>query len=326
MRKGVVLLVAIVAMLSSCSEKKIWWDDDEAWVKDSINEEQVDVFYIVSTSIGHSENADGTTAYNAVLTDAERAALCREAAYIKQNFADSFNMFSPIYHQCTVEGFVHNNRDSVVKFREQSERECCEAFDYYMSHFNNGRQFILAGFSQGAMNVVALLKHMTDEQYSRCKAAYVMGYRLSSEDMKHKHIEAANGEIEGKVVSFNTVAATDGILGLTAGKAATCINPMNWKNDSTAATRWVVYDGEIDHYAIYDSSFAENIESGDTIYINVKLDEQRNVLTASAPMLPLSYVFNLPAFGLKDNKNLHLADLFFYLPRLRENAIKRAYK
>lgn len=326
MRKGVVLLVVMVALLSSCSEEKTFWDYGEAWVKDSVSDELVDVFYIVSTNIGHSENADGTTAYNAVLTDAERVALRREAEYFKQNFADSFNMISPMYHQCTMEGFAHGNMDSVMMFRERSERECCEAFDYYMNHINNGRQFILAGFSQGAMNVIALLKHMTDEQYSRCKAAYVMGYRLSNEDLKHRHIEAATGETEGKVVSFNTVAATDGIWGLVAEGAAACINPLNWSNDTTTAKGWVVYDGKVDKYAIYDSTFAGKIESGDTIYINVKLDEQRNVLTASAPMLPLRYMMNVPVFGLKDNKNMHTADLFFYLPRLRENAIKRAYK
>lgn len=324
MNRWIILAVAIVAMSLSC--RRALTDDEKTWYRDTVNEELTDVFYIVSTNIGHSENADGTSAYNAVLTDAEVAALRREAEYIKQNFADSFNLFAPIYHQCTMEAYLHENNDSVLMFRKRSESECCKAFDYYMEHFNNGRPFIVAGFSQGAMNVVALLKHMTDEQYRRCKAAYVMGYRLSSEDLRHHHIEAATGETEGKVVSFNTVASSDGIWSLVANEAATCINPLNWTTDTTPATGWIVYDGQIDHYAIYDSAFAAEAKAGDTIYVNVKLDVATNVLAATAPVLPLSYAMNAPAFGLNDNKNLHLADLFFYLPRLRENAIKRAYK
>lgn len=324
MSKGIILAVAIVAMSLSC--RRALADDEVAWYRDTVNEELTDLFYIVSTNIGHSENADGTSAYNAVLTDAEVAVLRREAEYIKRNFADSFNLFAPIYHQCTMEAYLHENGDSVLMFRKRSERECCRAFDYYMDHFNNGRPFIVAGFSQGAMNVVALLKHMTDEQYSRCRAAYVMGYRLSLEDLEHRHVEAATSETGGKVVSFNTVASGDGIWQMLSEGAATCINPVNWTTDTTPATGWVVYDGLIDHYAIYDSAYAAEAVAGDTIYINVKLDGEANVLTATAPMLPLRYVMNLPAFGLKDNKNLHLADLLFYLPRLRENALKRAYK
>ena len=54
-----------------------------------------------------------------------------------------------------------------------------------MKNQNNGHRFILAGFSQGAMLTIDLLKHMTDEQFSRMVANYMLGYRLSEKDLQH---------------------------------------------------------------------------------------------------------------------------------------------
>jgi hypothetical protein len=55
------------------------------------------------------------------------------------------------------------------------------------------------------MLVLDLLKHMTDEQYNRMVAAYAIGYRITEEDCKNKHICPAKGETEtGVTISFNS--------------------------------------------------------------------------------------------------------------------------
>ena len=78
-----------------------------------------------------------------------------------------------------------------------------KAFAYYLEHYNNGRPFILAGFSQGAMAVVDLLKSMDDSTYSRLVAAYVIGYKVTD---TNAHISPAQDSADlGVTICYNSV-------------------------------------------------------------------------------------------------------------------------
>ena len=180
-----------------------------------------------------------------------------------------------------------------------------EGFDYYMEHQNNGRRYALVGFSQGGMLVLDLLKHMTDEQYNRMVAAYAIGYRITEEDCKNNHIRPASGETEtGVTVSFNSALSTDGLWPLVAEGAVICINPVNWKTDSTPAT--FTYENE-EH--------------------TVSIDKQTNMLIVKT---------NRPKYYRKWNNNpafqsakvhldcLHHWDLLFYSDFIHDNILKRA--
>ena len=49
------------------------------------------------------------------------------------------------------------------------------SWDYYIKYLNNGRPFVIAGFSQGAHAMLEILREMPEEVYRRMVAAYCFG-------------------------------------------------------------------------------------------------------------------------------------------------------
>ena len=113
------------------------------------------------------------------------------------------------------------------------------AFSYYMEHRNAGRPFILAGHSQGAKAVVELLKHtLTAAQRERMVAAYVFGFSVSEAELSaYPALRPATGADDtGVVICYNSVSHVGAESPLFAGNAL-CINPLNWRTDTTYAPR-----------------------------------------------------------------------------------------
>ena len=110
------------------------------------------------------------------------------------------------------------------------------AFKYYVDELSDGRPFVLAGFSQGGMAVVELLKHMSDETYSQLAAAYVMGYKVTDEDMAScPHIKPAErADDTGVTICYNTVKDEKYVIPIIASTSI-AINPVNWCTDATPA-------------------------------------------------------------------------------------------
>lgn len=152
-----------------------------------------------------------------------------------------------------------------------------------------------------------LLKHMTDEQYSRMIAAYSMGFQVTKKDLENKHVVPAEGEDDlGKIISYNSVASTDAIWSQVAGSSATCINPLNWKTDTTPAI-----------LKMEDSE--GNIDEG-TVYV----DQDRQVLIVSID--PKKYGgqnYDGTIYPMQEG-NFHMWEMRFYADKIRKNAIHRA--
>ena len=107
----------------------------------------------------------------------------------------------------------------------------------FQAQRDQSRPLIIAGFSQGGLAVVELLKHIDDETYSQLAAAYVLGYKVTKADMAAcSHIRPAEGETDtGVTICYNTVKDVKYVLPLIAGSDI-CINPVNWRTDATPAT------------------------------------------------------------------------------------------
>ena len=333
--KTIVSWVMCLSMTATLNAQS-YWSRNEAWYENpsaTPDEERADLFYVASTNVNTSHDTTGRHSYRAQLTSKEREMLQKEMTYVQKNMADSFNYYSPYYHQFTMEAAMTLRGASLDSLIKASERECCEAFDYYMSHSNNGRSFVLAGFSQGAICVLAILKHLTPEQLQRCKGVYLMGYRLNHDDLLDDNVKPATGELTGNAISFNTVVTPSGIWPTIADGAATCINPLNWRTDTTAITianavlvgkKYIHYDTTDWHYL--GEAVAE--QADDSIYVKVQLDPERQVLIAHSDRLPAKFVLAEPiceALQIEAYKNLHIMDLLFYMPALRRNAIRRCY-
>ena len=168
---------------STCSEvdyalSSAWYDNGK-----TVDRSKADVFYILPTCIFDWEDSAGEVHHYADVADAQQREQMRPSYELADAiFGDSANFFAPYYRQISLNSWMEG--DAVVEKRfPQAMADIKAAFDYYMEHLNGGRKFVLAGFSQGGKGVVELVKGMSDEDFNQMAAAYVIGYRITQQDM-----------------------------------------------------------------------------------------------------------------------------------------------
>ena len=198
-----------------------------------------DVFYVVSTWEDDWTTADGKVCHYADVWNPEHRThmaeleLNKVAAYM----SPGNRFYAPFYRHTTIQAFMTNSEDTVYQRTRLSMDDVRKAFDLFQAQRDQSRPLIIAGFSQGGLAVVELLKHIDDETYSQLAAAYVLGYKVTKADMAAcSHIRPAEGETDtGVTICYNTVKDVKYVLPLIAGSAI-CINPVNWRTDATSAT------------------------------------------------------------------------------------------
>lgn len=308
----IVLCMMITTLQVCCTSRNnnvSVWQSSDMWYQpeNASDTTKIDVFYLVSTNVLSASDSLGNVSWRSQLTPTDRKYITAEMSWVSNNmFHDDFNIVAPYYHQFTFDAITKVSQEKFDSIYNEIGAEVCDAFDYYMEHSNHGRPFILAGFSQGAMLTLDVLRHMTDEQYKRMIACYTIGYRLTADDVKNTHINPASGEKEtGVVVSFNSTQTQDGIWPFVSEGAVTCINPVNWHTDATPAV----------------FTFEETTNE-------VHVDETSKVLmvTTDTPSFFDSY-YDAATFYAEagvSRSNLHHWDLLFYASFIHDNALTRA--
>ena len=87
-----------------------------------------------------------------------------------QAFVDLTNLYEPYYRQrnlCALSGLDHRG---FMEYQYGVQRtDVYAALDYYFAHYNQGRPFILAGYSQGSMMIKIALRDyfLEHDDYSR---------------------------------------------------------------------------------------------------------------------------------------------------------------
>ena len=215
------------------------YHDATMWitVEDDSTGTGADVFYVVSTWEEDWKTADSVVCHYAdVWNPIHREHMATEINKVAAYMSPGNRFYAPFYRHTTIEAFMMQNQDSTQNRVRMAMDDVCTAFDYFQSHRDQSRPLIIAGFSQGGIAVVELLKHMSDETYSQLAAAYVLGYKVTPEDtLQTNHIKAAQGETDtGVTICYNTVKDVKYIQSVIA---ATCIgiNPVNWRTDATPA-------------------------------------------------------------------------------------------
>ena len=308
-KRNYLVFLLFAALTVACGHADSIWSDSGMWYQseNAYDGSRIDVLYLVSTEVLSAKDAEGNVSWMSQLVPEDRDAMRGEMAWVEKNmFHGEFNLSAPYYHQFTFDALCQLDGDRFKEVYRRVAEEACQAFDYYMEHENRGRPFILAGFSQGAMLTLDILRHMSDEQYSRMIACYTIGYRLSAEDLQHPHIKAATDESgRGVVVSFNSTQTRDAIWPLVSEGAATCINPFNWKTDATPA------------------SFCFN---GTANTVHVDTEENVLIVETDDPQYYRSY-YDAATFyqdaGVSPC-NLHHWDLLFYAGQIHDNALLRS--
>ena len=198
-----------------------------------------DIFYVVSTWEEDWTTEDGRICHYADVWNPEHRGrmgdleINKVAAYM----SPGNRFYAPFYRHTTIEAWMTQNEDTIMNRTRLSIGDVCAAFDHFQAHRDTSRPLIIAGFSQGGLAVVELLKHIDDETYSQLAAAYVLGYKVTNADMaQYSHICPAEGETDtGVTICYNTVKDVKYVIPVISASDI-CINPVNWQTDATPAT------------------------------------------------------------------------------------------
>lgn len=257
-----------------------------------------DLFYIISTETDDHMIGNDTCHYADTHDDYLRSRMRHEMHAVDSFYSGNLNYFSPYYRQLSLPTWTDQ---SLVKVRlPLAMKDCVDSWDYYIRHLNKGRPFILAGFSQGAHAMKEIMKRMPDSIADRMVAAYYIGYKVTSEDTAAcRHLHAARSAVDTRVsICFNSVMSPDNVIDVVSGGNLFCINPVNWRTDTTSA-QFVCYGKK----------------RNDTL--KVHLDTESRLLLVDG------YKNNKPMPIIGKPGNYHHMELKFYYPYIRKNMADR---
>ena len=191
------------------------------------------------------------------------------------------------------------------------------ALDYYLNNLNQGRPFIIAGHSQGASVVIALLEnYMTKhpEALKRMVAAYPIGFAVTKDWLAKTGLKFAEGATDtGVIVSWNTEGPANlKENNMTLAPGGISINPINWKRDDTPATvkenlGSLTYDGKLVTPGIADA----------------RVDTVRGSVVVSS--IAEKELYTIPADGaaMFGPESYHLHDYGFFFNNFKQNVADR---
>lgn len=280
---AVGLLVVLVGMLAGCSSDNDPahescyipaprdYSEESMWVVYANDKDGTgaDVFYIPSTWEYDWTTADGVICHYADVNNQNHLDdMATEMRGVADYMADGNNFYSPYYRHITLDSWATLNEDTIAqRYFSVSFTDVKAAYEYFLTHYNAGRPFIIAGFSQGAKSVVELMKIMPEEDRTRMVAAYVLGYKITPDDIKiAPWIKAAEHEDDtGVTICYNSVSDVKFVKSVVASPNVMCINPVNWRTDATPAilddTVTVTLSPEFNVLVLdgYDGSYLPNI-------------------------------------------------------------------
>ncbi|ROS05159.1 DUF3089 family protein [Sinobacterium caligoides] len=153
--------------------------------------------------------------------------------------ASAFNgvakVYAPHYRQVSMgaqmqEGHQHQLQQALALAYTDVQR----AFDYYLTHYNHGRPFIIASHSQGTKHGVPLLNYLYQhypEQSKRLVAAYLIGNTVVAEQLPEELVVCQSSLQTACYLSWNTMReGGDPSYWLAKGKPV-CVNPLSWRED-----------------------------------------------------------------------------------------------
>lgn len=193
----------------------------------------VDVFFLHPTIFtGEPKNE---YQWNADVNDAAMNANVDGSTILNQ--ASAFNgtgrVFAPRYRQAHYFSFVTANKEDKKQALDVAYEDVKAAFQYYMTHYNQGRPIIIAAHSQGTIHAGRLMKEFFDGKplQNQLVEAYLIGITLQP-TLFNNIKPSANAGDTGGFVSWNTFAKGFYPANYMNGlNTAVCTNPLSWKTD-----------------------------------------------------------------------------------------------
>ena len=318
-RKFFTLCFVFLGILCGCAEREVVaprpkapdYAQAEAWafLPSGLTNKPVDVFYVYPTIFG----GNGPEEMDISQTDLRAKA----DVQIRINagvFTETANLFAPYYRQASIEVVWMNEREGATLLKD-GYQDVIRAFDYYMDHLNQGRPFILAGFSQGSMALLNLMEKKFDNPKWRRQlvAAYLIGYSVTEDDLEHfPWLKMAQGERDtGVIISYNTQLPGYG-YSYVHKKGGIAINPVNWRTDSTVAPA-SLHKGAV----LFDIVTGEKLEEIPH-FSDTWLEADTGALAVYADAQKYNASQTVFAPGI-----MHMYDYMFFYNNLKDNVHKR---
>lgn len=150
-------------------------------LKDQQAEATADVFFIHPTTFTHKPT--NQFIWNADVNDAALNRKTQESTILNQAsiFNGSCRVYAPYYRQAHYHAFVTTRPEDARQALDLAYEDVKAAFEYYLTHYNQGRPLVLAAHSQGTVHAVRLLKDFFDgkELRKQLVVAYLVGRAIS---------------------------------------------------------------------------------------------------------------------------------------------------
>ena len=273
------------------------WSDAAAWYISVPEVPAADIFYILPTCVWDWTTEDGQSCRYSDYTRTDHIEAFRPSVGLAEDiFAQGqYGFYCPYYRQISLNVWM-DGEVAVEELFPLSMEDISAAFDYYMDNYNEGRPFVLAGFSQGGKAVVELVKHAPAEVLERMVAAYAIGYRISDEEVEQypQLHPATDSTGTGTIISYNSVASPEAACAVLS-PSDVCINPVNWTTDAVPAA--------------LNDSVTVTVDTLSHLLIVDGLDPEHYYAPSLASTFPLG--------------NYHLQELTLYQEHLRRNTALR---
>lgn len=310
----VIGLISIIALFAGCknsSKSTVDYSDESNWSYYGIGEDKAADLFLVCPTV------DVSKAGNMDITDEDLKYSFTGALNMERGiYEESTRMYAPYYRQATM-GVYGLDPSEWEPYMEIAYSDVSAAFSYYLENINDNRPIILAGFSQGADMCYRLLEeYFGDKKLAdRLVAVYGIGWPVTKEMTdKYPQIVPATGELDtGVVVSFDCEeeSVTSTFIN-PEGQTAYCINPLNWKTDSTVA------ESVNNLGACFVKKSGEIISEVDC-FCGAYIDESRGVVKVTG-IDPADYAAVVP--GLPEGA-YHIYDYQFFYRNLQNNVAAR---
>lgn len=234
----IILLLVLAAFCSLASAQEPDYADAGSWAYWRVGENKpADLFIVCPTvDLGTGGNKNMSLADNEAKKNFY-GALNMERGIYEQHC----RMYAPYYRQTVLADYDLPANEAEPYFN-LAYKDVRAAFVYYMQHENNGRPFVLSGFSQGAEMCLRLLKEFgnTDFVKNNMVACYAIGWRFTPQEAKqYPYIRPAQSADDlGTVIMFNSEApeVTSSAI-VPEGVKTFAINPLTWSCGSQKAPK-----------------------------------------------------------------------------------------
>ncbi len=220
----------------------------------------VDTFFIHPTGFLHAGSWTSSMRLDSITEENTLWMMANQASA----YNGCCNVYAPRYRQANIFTFFSDTgiRESILEFVYQDVKA---AFEHYLTYYNQGRPFILAGHSQGSHHAKRLLTEIinTSDLHQRMVAAYIIGAVeeplspawFASMD----NISACQSATDLHcVIHWDTMA--EGNDPMERPEESLCTNPLTWEVNEAYAEA-TMNEGAVIPEGIYNLNFGSNDDS-----------------------------------------------------------------